>query len=817
MEPRKRGKYWPLSRRQWEVLKLLAEEGLTRAEIAVRLGIGERTVNNYLTTEPIKGIYERIGVTNQAQAIHWFHEHYGKTFGKPAIFETPPRAIYPVLGQDELTADIKQRILSNEPHRTVALYGKPGVGKTTLVLNLVYDSQVWAEFPDGILWSELGAESATKESVLRQLEEWATVLGISKQTIKDDRDPEVWSKAIKDVVINRRMLFVIDDAWYPKRGLPKYDTVARYFKVGGEDSAHILTTRLRGAAETFAGSNALEVVELSTSASIELLRRVARELVDTDLTTAQELANRVGNLPLSLILIGNQLLRMTNVDPEERAKQLLQDLNQVQLSLLASSETTDGPSVSLEAVIAISDDALDEAAQRVLRALAIFPPKTNTFSEEAALVVTSSSPATLRQLHDYSLIEVAGSHRYTVHKSIVLYARSTKQHLYNKEVDRRLVEYFTRYATQHQDDITVLAAEEHNFYRALKIANENNFKDEYVAGVFSLYHLMSYGGLLHSLKDYLLRALTFSKSLGHTDDIITTLRYLGGAEGNLGNFSQAKKYGLESLQLAETYSKLEAVCDAKYLLGGIAIAEGELEEARQYLNEGLKLATEQRYEAGMILLLRNMTSLETRESNWPQAEFYIEQSLELARKNNASAEIATDLVDLGAVKINLGHHHNEEQYFLEAKELLEEALSGKHPDASKEALARGYRNLAEVFAKLYGGKGARALFQKAARIAVESNQSLVQCDVLKGWGEFELQQGKIKAAFEHFDRLYQHSLRNKSSDYEANALFGLARIDKEQGDLTEACRKAQESWEKLKEVHPSRASIVKDWREANCG
>ncbi|HEU5423914.1 MAG TPA: response regulator transcription factor [Nitrolancea sp.] len=58
-----------LSAREVEVLRLVAA-GLTNAQVAARLYLSPRTVDQHLRT-----IYNKIGVDNRTAAAHWAAEH----------------------------------------------------------------------------------------------------------------------------------------------------------------------------------------------------------------------------------------------------------------------------------------------------------------------------------------------------------------------------------------------------------------------------------------------------------------------------------------------------------------------------------------------------------------------------------------------------------------------------------------------------------------------------------------------------------------------------------------------------------------------
>ena len=59
---------FPLSRPEWEVLRLVAQ-GRTDHAIAAELGVPTRTVRDHLDA-----VYEKIGVPSRTKAVVWVHE-----------------------------------------------------------------------------------------------------------------------------------------------------------------------------------------------------------------------------------------------------------------------------------------------------------------------------------------------------------------------------------------------------------------------------------------------------------------------------------------------------------------------------------------------------------------------------------------------------------------------------------------------------------------------------------------------------------------------------------------------------------------------
>src|SRR5690242_1931866 len=148
----------------------------------------------------------------------------------PAI---PPLHVYSedLIGRDQLLSQLRAYLsVENEPG-LAALYGLPGVGKTTLAVALTHDQAIQDHFHDGILWAALGPQP----DALGLLSYWGTLLGVPESESQKLRTPDAWIRRIRAAIGTRQMLLVIDDAWEIEQALT--------FKVGGPRCAYLVTTR----------------------------------------------------------------------------------------------------------------------------------------------------------------------------------------------------------------------------------------------------------------------------------------------------------------------------------------------------------------------------------------------------------------------------------------------------------------------------------------------------------------------------------------------------------------------------------------------
>lgn len=388
-----------------------------------------------------------------------------------------------LVGRDSLLGTLKQRLLAGGDVALTALNGLPGVGKTALATQLVHDADVRAHFYDGILWAALGPQP----HIPGQLRRWGSLLHIPSHE-RSDTSYETWSAAIRTAIGFRRFLLVIDDAWTIEAALT--------CKVGGPNCSYLVTTRFPQIALYFAGDGATVVHELDEDDSVALLARLAPDVVVSETCAIRQLVHSVGGLPLALTLIGKHLRVQGHSRQPRRIRSALERLKNMHERLQLREpyalverhpSLTQGASLSLKSVIAVSDQELDQQAREALHALAVFPAKPNSFSEEAAEAVTDQPPTILDLLSDAGILESCGPGRYTLHRTIADYALTQGP---SPEAFTRFVQYFIAYIDQHKDNYEALNRELENILAALQVAAEHNMGAELTRGVDTLSTLL---------------------------------------------------------------------------------------------------------------------------------------------------------------------------------------------------------------------------------------------------------------------------------------------------------------------------------------
>jgi DNA-binding XRE family transcriptional regulator len=445
---------------------------------------------------------------------HMFHRSGMFSFSTSHLYDPAvPQVLVDtdgLVGRDKLLKQLKQCLCAGKRLNVSALHGLPGVGKTALVRELIYDNDMQRYFADGILWVGLGL----RPNLSGLLGRWASLLGIPSTEMALLKGEEERARAIRDVIGTRRMLLVIDDAWKIEE--------ASALQVGGPNCAYVLTTRIPSVALHFANGEAIVVRELDEDESLDLLARLVPDVVSNESGAARALVQSAGGLPFVLVLIGRYLQSQAYSGQPRRLRAALDRLccAEERLQLTIQQAPFENPAsssirtlLSLQTVIETSFRQLDEASLRVLTMLSAFPAKPYSFSEEAALVVSDAPLDSLDQLIDAGLLESAGPGRYTLQRTVVDYASTMGN---NTAACERMVEYFVNFVQVHETDNEILDREANNILAALHLAFKRGMSALLIRGVLHFAGYLKAHGLYELAESYLEHAERAARAL---DDV----------------------------------------------------------------------------------------------------------------------------------------------------------------------------------------------------------------------------------------------------------------------------------------------------------
>ncbi len=744
------------------------------------------------------------------------------------------------MGRDAALAQLRQRLCTGGSIALTALNGLPGVGKTALSIALAHDDELRAHFRDGILWAALGPDP----NIPGLLSRWGKLLGVSATEMATLSNTGAWSRALRNAIGSRFMLLVIDDAWKLEEALN--------FQVGGPNCAHLLTTRFPHIATHVALDGATMLQELSEEESMTLLRMLAPTVVEREVTKAHDLVQAVGGLPLALTLMGNYLRKQGYSGQTRRIHTALERLSDAEERLQISephgpaethpSLAIDTP-LSLQSVIAVTDQQLSESVRAALYALSAFPPKPNSFSEEAALAVAACTVDALDTLTDTGMLESGGSDRYTLHQTIADYARLR---LKGTAVHERLIAYATTYVEAHKTDYELLDQESSIVLAALEAAHELGKPAELVRAVSAFVPFLLLRGSYALAELHLQRAHQAAIALEDHYGITTALLYLGQVAQKQGNFAQAEAAYQEGLKLARCIENSERISALLADLGWITWRLGNYTQAEAYVEEGLMLARQIGNNGRISGLLEILGSVAASRGEYTQSEAYLLEGLHLARQIGDREKICVLLISLGATAAQQGNDIQAEAYLLEGLHLARQIghrewisllllnLGGMAAEQEKYAQAEAYFqegliharqivhrewtsilliNLGLATWKQGNYAQAEAYLQESLALARQIGRPRIITNALYEYGIFHLDQQHIEEAGANFREMLP-MIPEGDQEQLALAQYGLARVALAQDSIQEARTLGEASLAVLNAIGHRNAQEVRQWLDS---
>jgi tetratricopeptide (TPR) repeat protein len=560
---------------------------------------------------------------------------------------------------------LKQQLLSGS---SLALKGLPGVGKTAIALELVYDLDIKNYFNGGVLWAKLGRSADVMASLL----EWSAALGIL-QSERDERQVDLTSReriieALKQRIqikinsSNKRFLLVIDDAWKSE--------IALTLKLAISSCVYIITTRSLSVAMDFIEEkDIINIDELSESSSLKLLKKMAGGVIETHKEQAKQLVNTVGNLPLGIVLMGRYLQKVSKAGLSNLLEKVLKDLQEAGVRLrLEQPQVSPGsnPSLgintplSLLAVILVSDEALDEEAKLALRALSVFPAKPNTFSEEAALKVSLTHATTLYILYDSGLLESDGSGRLMLHHTIADYAR---ERLIDESVYTRMADFFADYVESNTDDFTSLDGEYLNIIEALEITIRKKIYSRAVRIINSFYPYLEARGLYEKAENTLSEIQHESSLSGELSGLEEVYLNLSRIRQRLGKYTQSKESLQVAINLANKCNNTDIIVYSKLNFGLLEEIQGDDKKAKKFYQEALGLAKLSKNERAINRIYGVLGLLKFKSRNYSQSKKYFKNGLKSANRIGDKKTTCGLLINLAMVELALENIEDAEEHY----------------------------------------------------------------------------------------------------------------------------------------------------------
>ncbi|MFQ6100141.1 MAG: tetratricopeptide repeat protein [Anaerolineae bacterium] len=644
--------------------------------------------------------------------------------------------------------------------RGMLLCGMAGVGKTDLAIEAAY--RLLDDFPDGVVWQFVGQSSV--DDILNVI---AAAFEIAVGGLMLPQKKIVIQKALT----HRRALLIFDNA---EQSVP-ISEVLDVVSTG----AVIVTSR---SALRLAGVQRVDVAELPLEGAVELFAQtVGRDLDDTERRLAEEVCERVGRLPLAVVLASSQA-EILRVD----LSRLLQRIDQAMLNALRLEINGNR---SVRAAFQSTYETLSAEDQRAFALLSVFSEQG--FSLDAVQAVNTDPQAEdrLMRLIALSLVKPLGSARYVLHPLLKCFAQ---EKLEDPDAYHRMANYYVDLARLHQRDFDVLELERPNILIVLDWTHQAEQwhllvgLTEALLGFNAYYGFLAQRGYWEEGVELIQRALVAAEKL---DDAALEARF--SADLGLFYYWQGKNDDARScyqtaLAKFETLGQTRRVIQILHRLGYIEDDEDNYSRARELYERSLAFS-EELGKPDLISLSRHLVGVVAyHEGACDEARRCLEQTLreELARGDVAA--IARTQRRLAAVARMQGHYAprvEKDRYFDEARRLLGEVLKA---ETNQRSRARALRQLGMVAQEEENLNKAFAYFRQSLELFEKLGNRKGISSVKYNLSSVAFERGDYGQA----EQLCQESLRMarelKCRYGEALTLRLLARLAFKKGDRTQA-------------------------------
>ncbi len=787
--------------------------GLNRAELNRKLN-GKSPISSILVKNIVIALAKRYGITTKSQAkelltlmnvpdfspadwnalpLNLLEEDTSVNDSRISVNDTGiPRLFDHFCGRDDLFKKLKDQLCGSKITRSIALYGKPGVGKTAIAMAIANDPRVQQYFHGGILWAGLGTNPDI-ESIQRR---WRNLLHIQ----------DIEAETMQMVIGSQPVLLVLDDVC-------NINHVAFFFQLGNYNPScrYLITTISQSLADKISENHSFEIPELTAEQGLELLLHLAPNIVPAEKEEANTLIEVVGGLPLAIWLMGMHLESEANRNQPRRiqdALTLLQDYEErLQLERLSSDlkefPSLKGSAISLETVIGVRYEALDVNSQQMLRALSIFPPKPNTFSEDAASAVAATSGKTFRDhLVDAGLVEDVGGDRYTLHQTIRDFAlwKLSKKQGEEQAANERLAHFFAEYVKTRE----VQSFDEANINQALTWARDHEQNELYLAIASGMQyfwrdHWRVAESMEHLHKGFLTATATYketkdSKSLQSMMEVACNY---GSTLLVANRLNETKEVFETILEIArgETSDRLSEGI-ALFNLGVVALQQGKINDARVKFGESLAIRKEEQYQDEWALDFITFCRIAQKWSQMEILKDHFERAIEIDRDravNNRRGE-GVDFFSLGNIALIQKKYEEAASNYQKCLDIVDEfqekVKEGMAPARWRETilLSRGtvLSQLCETSLFLGNVDIAKDYRKQSMQITQELQHRRHYAGHLLYYGHLSLANEQKEEASRYYQKALEAAQEVQDQAIVAEAHYYLGKLAELDGDLDQA-------------------------------
>ena len=484
-----------------------------------------------------------------------------------------------MIGRDAILNDVQEFLtIKINMHGTpvIAIWGTPGMGKTTFLATLAHNETLRRLFPNGVLWASAGD---VRENQVAQLITWAKAVDVQMDALNPNASIDEIKQAMGVAMAGRKMLLLVDDVWQSED--------LDIFHLFGEQCALIFATRQVEATVGHAIHQTYQLEHLNEKITKQLLLSFAPLAEAVEPGRFAQLVSQLGGWPLAIQLAGSQLRPPALRGQFRRLRQAIDAL------LLPGHDDV------LKNIIASSVSRLSKTTQAMLMCLSLFPAKPFTFFESAAIAVSEGTFADIDLLVSAGLLETRNAFgnsditedQYTVHQSICDFARqqleSQSGAVLATTLDR-FIAYVESMTRAHRLDYPKLNADLEIAYRALTLTERHNMPESYARLVLNLAPFMqSHNQCQEAVR--LLEIAWQANQIAQIPELCFDIAFeLSQAYFAQRNLAQAAEWATKAVQFGEDVPHAAPNLPIAFeILARAAQAAGDPDAARQYARRAI--------------------------------------------------------------------------------------------------------------------------------------------------------------------------------------------------------------------------------------
>ena len=577
-----------------------------------------------------------------------FQEHLRQSLFKP-LHQLPP-ALAQFTGRQAELKSVTNGLRQTDKKLAI-LTGVAGVGKSALAIQAAY--QLKPDFPDAQLYVNLrGTESQPLEP-LQVLARFVRALAG-----KDLPMPETLTERCnlyRSLLSNQRAILILDNAHNEEQ--------IRTLLPENANCAVIITTRQEIVNLERAAS--LEVEAMSEQDALKLLEYwLKSDRLQAEPESAKNIIDLCSQLPLAICIIGGTLQNKPDWRLEDIAQRLTNERKR--LSSLRWSD------FAVRVSLALSYQELDNITARLFRFLGLLTD--TTFSGALATTLLESEPAvaqaSLQQLVNLQLIEIASEGRYHFHDLVRLFAKGQLAQEARQAARQAARLRLSRWYLETSQIMDLALNSEYN----RKLAQI--CQSEAALNWFELEKT----NLLASLKwAYQAEAWEIVAPLA------TNLVNFFDAYGCWDDWQQTHEFALESVRTLEQLNDQSLVdnsevrCQKAQILanlGNVYSLQNDWQKATASYQASMSLFEELENPLAVAKILGNLANVDSWQGNWDNASGRYQHSLKMfSQLNDPDAEAQT--------LANFGILWAQQNQVEKAAELWQEALAKISSDLPK--------------------------------------------------------------------------------------------------------------------------------------